>query len=94
MVLVACLCCLSPAYASLTRSQDRPHLQKEFGRDRGPEPAPKSSQGGLVITEDTEVKLDGQACKFEEVPKNAEIILLNLASDKKVILQIHFRTKK
>ena len=42
----------------------------------------------------TEIKLDGRACKYQDVPGSAAIILLELASNKKAVLRIHFRTKK
>lgn len=68
----------------------------------------KSSSGELVkespgqrqptefrITDQTEVQLDGRPCKYEEVPNDAVIIHLEAASEtNRVILKIHFRSKK
>jgi hypothetical protein len=48
----------------------------------------------LVITEKTEVKVDGKSCQYEQVPDGADIVLLEVAADKKMILRIHFRSKK
>jgi len=55
---------------------------------------PKPKDDGLVITDATEVKLNGKVCQYEDVPGNAEIILLEVGRDKKAILKIHFRTQK
>src|SRR5690349_2486621 len=97
MALVALLCVLAPASARLAPSQDRlrsdrslpPHLV----RDAGPS-ADAQDDGGLVINDDTEIRLDGQTCKYNDVPRDAEIILLDVSSDMKAVRKIHFRTKK
>jgi len=38
------------------------------------------------------VKLDGRSCKYEDVPADAEIVLLDAHG--KLVRKIHFRTKK
>jgi hypothetical protein len=48
----------------------------------------------FVLTERTEVWLNGKACKYEEIPGHATIVLLEVAMDKRTILKIHFRTGK
>jgi len=58
------------------------------------EPAPVQPQRKLVLTEQTEVRLNGRACRIAEVPPNAEVILLDLAADRTTIRKIHFRSKK
>src|SRR5579885_1116904 len=55
---------------------------------------PVEDKDGLVINDDTEILLDGRACKYEDVPNNAEITLIDLSADKKVVRKIHFRSKK
>jgi hypothetical protein len=81
------------ANASLTQHKERSPFDKPLP------PAPKAEpeteqEGGLVITDDTEVKLDGKLCKYEEIPESAEVILLEVGKDKKSVLKLHFRTKK
>jgi hypothetical protein len=46
------------------------------------------------ITEETEVLLNGQPCKYAEVPGHANIIWMKVATDRKTVLKIHFRTRK
>ena len=40
------------------------------------------------------MKLDGHACKFQDVPGTATVVSLDVAADKKTILKIHFTSKK
>jgi hypothetical protein len=83
------------AHAKLSPFKDR------LISDRPRPPAPKAESsaqpeddGKLVISDKTEVVLDGKVCKMEDVPKNAEVIRLEVGTDKKSVLRIHFRTKK
>jgi hypothetical protein len=81
------------AHASLAPSKDRPLFDKPLPTAPKAEPAPHSD-GELVISDDTEVKLDGKACKYEDIPESAEVILLEVSRDKKAVLKLHFRSKK
>jgi hypothetical protein len=95
MVLVASFLCLSVAHANLTPSKDRLNLDR--ARPAAPKvesSTPAEDDGKLVISDTTEVMLDGKECKLEEVPKTAEVVLLELGKDKKAVMKIHFRTKK
>ncbi len=46
------------------------------------------------VTEQTEILLDGRGCRYEEVPAQATILRLELATDRKTVLRIYFRTDK
>jgi hypothetical protein len=48
----------------------------------------------FVISTQTEVLLDGKACKFTLVPAHARIVHLELAADNRTVVKIHFRTGK
>jgi len=49
----------------------------------------------LVITEDTDVRLDGRRCKFSDVPTvGVEITDLDVATDRRTVLRIYFRSVK
>jgi hypothetical protein len=48
----------------------------------------------LHVTEQTEILLDGKACRYDEVPARATILRLELATDRKTVLRIYFRTDK
>jgi hypothetical protein len=93
--LVALLCCLPLAQGKVAPRKDCPTCSKQFTQRAIKEAfATEESNDDLVITAATEIQLDGRACKYEDVPKGAEVVLLQIASDKKAILKIHFRSKK
>jgi hypothetical protein len=46
------------------------------------------------ITDQTEVVLDGRACKYRDVPNNATIVKMEVAGDKRTVVKIYFRTRK
>jgi hypothetical protein len=60
-----------------------------FGPVTGREPKPD-----FVVTDQTEIRVDGRPCRFNEVPVNASIFRMELAADKKTVLTIQFRTRK
>jgi hypothetical protein len=94
MVLVASFLSLSVAHASLAPPKERSIFDRPVPPAPKAEPAAEQEAGGLVISDDTEVKLDGKVCKYEEIPESAEVILLEVGKDKKSVLKLHFRTKK
>jgi hypothetical protein len=47
-----------------------------------------------IVTERTEILLDGKACKYADVPAHARITRMEVAPDKKTVLTIHFRARK
>jgi hypothetical protein len=94
MALVAFLVFVSISDAGLVRrTEDGVLKQRIDQRLVRTAPAPAANDE-LVITEQTEVKLDGQTCRYADVPEDAEVVLLELSADKKAVLRIHFRTKK
>ena len=107
MALTVFLGCLSSATASLAPRSDFPFGGKTtlptsahdrpIDLDKPAAPAAaedKTEKQKLVVTDETEVQLDGHACKFKDVPAAATIVSLDLAADKKTILKIHFESKK
>jgi hypothetical protein len=48
----------------------------------------------FVVTERTEVLLNGKPCKYQDVPGHARIVWMEVAADKKTVLRAHFRTGK
>jgi hypothetical protein len=93
MTLVTSFLWLSVAHANLTPVKERSPFDKPLPPAPKAEAAPEQD-GGLEVSDDTEIKLDGKTCKFEDIPENAEIILVEVAKDKKSILKLHYRTKK
>ena len=110
MTFVAFACILPSAMASLAPHNDHLAPGKTAlpttGKDRSldldkPDPVPsapatedKSEKQNLVLTDDTEVTLDGVRCKFVDVPGDAAVVSLAVAADKKTILKIQFQSKK
>ena len=101
MALVASLFVYSTATATLTlRKNPVPELGKQWNEElkldsRKSEPkAEAQTDGGLRMNEKTEIKLDGQACRYEDVPRDAQIIHIEVAGDRKTVLKVHFQRKK
>jgi hypothetical protein len=46
-----------------------------------------------VVTDRTEILLDGKPCKYEAIPATASIVRMEVAADKKTVLKIHFRRR-
>jgi hypothetical protein len=102
LVLAIWMSFVSVVSASLTpRKEPSP-----FGQEGLQAPASKLSAEALelvagrkttpefVVTDQTEVLLDGQLCRYAEVPAHATIVSIEVAADKKTVLKIHFRTRK
>jgi hypothetical protein len=70
-------------------------LVKEISLEPAKGCSAESPKPEFRVTEQTEVKLDGRSCRYEEVPKDAVIIFIEAASEEnRVILKIHFRSKR
>ncbi|MCS6851692.1 MAG: hypothetical protein NZ700_11055 [Gemmataceae bacterium] len=55
----------------------------------------RSERPEFVVTEQTEVRLDGRPCKYADIPPSAEILFMEISSNRdRTILKIHFRSKK
>lgn len=101
MALVVTLACLSSARASLSTRKDvaldkgvPPALRRTLVPEVKPVKPAAEEEQEFVIDDDTEIKLDGRACEYKDVPGNAGIILVDVAADKKTVLKIHFQSKK
>jgi hypothetical protein len=51
----------------------------------------RAESDDYVVTEQTEVLLNGKPCSYKEVPDNATILRLELGPDNKTVRKIHFR---
>ncbi len=57
--------------------------------------APAAKSDEYRITENTEVLLDGRPSRFEQIPKDATIVLLEtVTNESKEISRIHFRSAR
>jgi hypothetical protein len=48
----------------------------------------------FAVTDQTEILLNGQPCKYAQVPSHASVVHMEVAADKKTVLRIHFQTRK
>ena len=93
--LVACLCFVTAATATTGSPRPRDSVLAGKPMPSGLAKAVGGSEAdeGFTLTDQTEIQLDGKACKYADVPKDAQITLLEVSKDR-VILKIHFRSKK
>ena len=91
--LLVSLLFLSSASASLDR-RERPAVSKLASLESLFTSASASAKNDEYrITEKTEVLLDGRPCRYEQIPNNATIVLMEtLTSESKEITRIHFRS--
>jgi len=48
----------------------------------------------FVLTEQTEILLDGEISRYEQIPAAASIVKMELEADKLTVRKIHFRTRR
>ncbi len=53
-----------------------------------------ASQTEYIMTQETEVLLNGKPCKYNDVPPNASIERMEVGIDKKTVLRVYFRKRK
>jgi hypothetical protein len=102
LALIVILCVLPSAPASLSGRRDVAPFDKippgafpkAFPATLAQQLPARAGRPEFQLTEETEVFLDGRPCQYKEVPRNVSIIRLEVASDNKTILKIHFRTRK
>jgi hypothetical protein len=102
LALAAWMSVVPAVSATLTPHKEAPPIGREFGKV---EVAKLSAEAlklvveqraisEFVVTDQTEVLLDGKLCRYEEVPAHATIVRMEVASDRVTVLKIHFRTRK
>ena len=60
----------------------------------GAETVELSNTSEFVLTEQTEILLDGKLSKYEQLPAAARIVKMELEADKVTVRKIHFRTRR
>jgi hypothetical protein len=108
LALVAWLSLLAAAQASLSPRKSSTRLDnyvppakaskvspaKTSTLPARPQAAVQETPSEFVVTEQTEVTLNGKPCKYKDVPGHATILRMELGADKKTVRKIHFRTRK
>ncbi|MBX9582894.1 MAG: hypothetical protein K2X87_21510 [Gemmataceae bacterium] len=96
--VAAMLLVLSPATATLDRAprfSERPEVPRlALGKKPTPDtteiPPPPEAQ----LTTETEVLLDGQKCRYRDVPSTAAVVRMVVAPDGLTITRVEFRTRR
>ena len=107
LTFAALLCSLSVATAALSHRADFSALgndahpstfDKHFpDLDTTVSAAPARNAAkprAFEVTDGTDVRLDGQSCKLQDVPSSATIVSVELEADGKTVLKIHFKSKQ
>ncbi len=93
--LIACLAFSSSATAIVTPHKEYARLRESAFRPAAQSFLVRAEERPYQIHEETEVRLDGRKCRYADVPDTAEIILMEIDSDEsRIILRIHFRSRK
>ncbi len=90
---------VTAAPASLAARKDGPLFGKEaphFQTAKAPKAAlavveSRAQAPDYVVTEETEVLVNGKPCRYSEVPSDASILRMELGPDNRTVLKIHFR---
>jgi len=102
LALVTWISLISVASASLTPRKESAALGNQMARAWSSKPlaevleqtATRGTRPEYVLTNETEVWLNGKPCRYEAVPADASIVRMEVAADKKTVLKIYFRTRK
>jgi hypothetical protein len=99
LALAVWITAASLAPATLTARRDGPRFDREDPRFEGAKLPDKAlglvvtrvNPSEYVVTEEAEVLLNGQPCRYQDVPEHATILRMELAWDNKTVLTVHFR---
>jgi len=99
LAVLAGLACLLPAADAAVAPAKPPSPDAKAKAMSGParnvkRPASPSAAADFVITPDSEVKLNGRPCRFQDVPNNAVITKIEVDAESKEILKVYFSTQK
>jgi hypothetical protein len=93
IVVVVLLGTISSAAASLAPRKDALPFEKRLPPDQGRVQWARvfPQEKAFRVTAETEVRLNGRPCKYEEVPADARIRHLEVGPDGQTILRVDFR---
>jgi hypothetical protein len=102
LALAAWISLISAASATLTPRSERPTTGGEIRPAAAPRSLGSTGQrtaacndaAEYVLTEETEVLLNGKPCRYREVPASATILRMEVAPDRKTVLKVLFGTQK
>jgi hypothetical protein len=99
LALAVWISLVSVAAASMSAVQKSSGPTHEILRPKAPrfwdharnQATERAAESEFIVTDQTEIFVDGKACKYVQVPSNARIVEMEVAADKKTVLRIHFR---
>jgi hypothetical protein len=98
ITMAAWLVLVSVGFASFTprgglsgSDRDVPRAQAAQG---GNQSATEEPEPEFVVTSATKVFLNGEPCKYADIPEHATIVSMKVAADRKTVLEVYFRTRK
>ena len=100
--LAAWMCLVSVAPASLTPRKGPAPFPSRVSEVRSSalavpayqQATARETNSEFILTDRTEVLLNGKPCRYADIPGDARIVVLEVAADRKTVLKIHFRTGK
>lgn len=92
--IVAVLCSVSVAHATLGPAPASPNRERAREALRAAGSIPAAAPGELQVTRATAVLVDGRECAYRNVPPGATVVLIEVAPDRRTVLRIEFRTRK
>jgi hypothetical protein len=104
LTLSAWLCLVSLASATLSPRKETSRLDNSVPKAlaskasnvlvKNSEQTERGTPSDYIMTEETEVLLNGNLCNYKEIPDHASIERMEVGIDKKTVLRVHFRTRK
>jgi hypothetical protein len=100
---------LSFSSASLAPRKERPSFERKrpaafdlatqkaaplASKNRLTQTIAPAQESEYLLTANTEVLLDGQSCRYEEVPATASILRMEVGPDRKTVIRVYFRARK
>jgi hypothetical protein len=86
---------LAPRKDGLLFGKEAPHSQAaKAPKSALAVVATRAQSSDYVVTEETEVLLNGKPCRYNEVPNSATILRMELGPDNRTVLKLHFRAGK
>jgi len=93
---------LTFTWALLANPTPAVHIKSSIGADQAltlaARPLTRQASGSanpgarLIITRETEIRLDGRLCSYEQVPASAVITFAEVDTDLQTVLCIHYRS--
>jgi hypothetical protein len=94
LVLTLTICgLLAPRAGALAHGTPEPASQQVRAAQTVTEPAGTASHDEpFRITRQTDIRLDGNPCAYEQIPPGAAVTFAEVGPDRRAVLRLHFRS--